>query len=158
MEVLVYGALCAEGEERACAYMLLAAAVQEVYGISTLPEIDRKIGGKPFFPTRPDICFNLSHSHGAAVCAIYDRPIGVDIEKVRPAPKRLAGTMEDREFFRLWTQKEATVKQMGKGVGALLRPFDPNPLCRTNEDLLPGWIISVCPHEPAEIRFLRWKD
>lgn len=155
MDVSVYGALCSEGEERACAYRLLTIAVQELYGVFPLPNIARENGGKPYFPERRDICFNISHSHGAVVCAVHDRPIGVDIEKLRRAPKRLAGSMEDREFFRLWTAKEASVKRCGKGIGALLRDLEPDPLCCTFEDFLPGWIVTVCPSETAKIRLVR---
>lgn len=155
MDIFVYGALCAEGEEHQCAYRLLATAVQQVYGISALPEIAREDGGKPYFPKHRGIFFNISHSHGAAICAVHDHSIGVDIEKLRPAPKRLAGSMSDRDFFCLWTEKEASVKRIGKGVGALLRDFEPDPLCRTYDDLLPGWIVTICPSEAAEIRFLQ---
>lgn len=155
MDVLVYAAICAEGEEHACAYHLLSTVVQRVYGLSALPCIARERGGKPYFPDRPDICFNLSHSHGAVVCAVHNRPVGVDIEKFRSAPKRLAGGMEDRVFFYRWTAKEASVKREGKGIGALRRDFEADPLCQSSEELLPGWIVTVCPSEKVEVRFLR---
>lgn len=155
MDVLVYTALCPEGEEHSCVYQLLTTVVQQVYSLSALPDIAREDGGKPYFPVHPDICFNLSHSHGAVVCALHDRPVGVDIEKLRPAPKRLAGGMDDRAFFYRWTAKEASIKREGKGIGALLRDFEPDPLCQSSEELLPGWIITVCPSEKAEVRFLR---
>lgn len=154
MDVFVYGALCAAGAERECAYRLLSIAVEQVYRLKALPDIACETGGKPYFPDRRDICFNLSHSHGAAVCAVHDRSVGVDIEKLRRAPKRLAGEMDDLAFFRLWTAKEASVKRDGKGIGALLRGFEPDPLCRTVEDFLPGWVVTVCPSEPGEIRFI----
>ena len=49
--------------EHETAYRLLAYAVQEVHGLS-LPEIARDSHGKPFFPQRQEICFNLSHCRG----------------------------------------------------------------------------------------------
>ena len=55
--------------EHETAYRLLAYAVQEVYGLS-LPEIACDSRGKPFFPQRQEICFNLSHCRGLAVCGI----------------------------------------------------------------------------------------
>lgn len=155
MDVLVYAALCAEGEEHSCAYRLLSVVVQRVYGLSALPDVARGERGKPYFPDRPDICFNLSHSHGAVACAVHARPVGVDIEKLRPAPKRLAGGMEDRAFFCRWTAKEASVKRDGKGIAQLRRDFEPDPLCKTSEELLPGWIVTVCPSDLSEVRFLR---
>ena len=155
MRLAVYAALCPEGAEHDLAYRLLALAVEGELGLRPLPEIAREAGGKPFFPTRPEICFNLSHSHGAAVCALHDKPVGVDVEKLRPAPKRLASGMGDEAFFRLWTAREATVKRRGQGIGALLRPLEPDPLCRCVEGLLEGYVVTVCPSEDAEIGTVR---
>lgn len=155
MEVVIYVSLSPEGGERAQAYRLLELAMKQEYGLASLPAIAREIGGRPFFPDYPYICFNLSHSRGAAVCALHDKPVGVDVEKLRPAPPRLAGGMEDEAFFRLWTAKEATIKQQGKGVATLLHPMEPDPLCRCLEGLLDGYIVTVCPSEDAPVRTVR---
>ena len=141
-----------EGGERTLARRLLALALEQEFHLSPPPETAKEPGGKPFFPSRPDICFNISHSHGAAVCALHDKPVGVDIEKLRPAPRRLAGGMEDEAFFRLWTAKEATIKRQGGSVAALLRPMEPDGLCQCLEGLLEGYTVTVCPSEKAAIR------
>ena len=154
MDVFVSCAQCAAGAEHDAAWALLAALVKEIFGEKTLPVVAREQGGKPCFLERPDICFNLSHSHGAVACAVHDKPIGVDIEKLRSAPKRLAGNLSDRDFFRRWTAKEASIKRDGKGIGALLRDFEPDPLCQIFEEILPGWVMAVCSSESAEIQFL----
>ena len=65
---------------------LLAEALARERGLTGLPTIAAGANGKPFFPDRPDLQFNLSHSHGAAVCALHHLPIGVDVERLRPAP------------------------------------------------------------------------
>jgi len=79
--------------------------------------------------------FNLAHSHGTAVFAFaLDREIGVDVEFLRAdfvledarlfAPselqqlRSLSGEEKVREFFRLWTQKEALLKAAGTGFNA----------------------------------------
>ena len=149
----IYGArgLTGRGQARA----LLALAAREEWGLPSLPEIGRLPGGKPFFPDLPEVCFSLSHSHGAVVCALHHRPVGVDVERLRRAPRHLAAGMEDEAFFRLWTAKEATVKRRGLGVGALLRPFEPDPLCRCAEGLLAGYIVTVCPSEDTAVRTVR---
>ena len=157
MDILLYAAVGPSGGERELAYRLLTLALERAFHLSPLPEIARESGGKPFFPGHPDICFNLSHSHGAAVCALHDKPVGVDIEKLRPAPRRLADGMADEAFFRLWTAREATVKRRGEGVTALLRPFEPEARCRCLEGLLEGYVVTVCPSEEAAYFFLKEK-
>ena len=153
--VLVCGVICGEGRERAAARALLALALRRELGIAPLPRMERAPGGKPFFPDLPQVRFSLSHSHGAAVCAVHDREVGVDVELLRPAPRRLGAGMTDEEFFRLWTAREATVKRRGQGVAALMRGEAPDPLCRCFGDLLPGWMVAVCPSKDARVRTVR---
>lgn len=155
LDVFVYAARCDGENEHDAAYRLLAAAVKQALDWQSLPEIRREDGGKPFFPAHPDVCFNLSHSHGAVVCALHDKPVGVDIEKLRPAPRRLADGLDDASFFRLWTAKEASIKRMGLGVGSLLRPMEPDPHCQCLEGLLDGWVVTVCPAGDAAVRAAR---
>lgn len=152
MDLIIYAALGPEGTERRLARRLLALALERELGLPVLPEMALEAGGKPCFPDRPDICFNLSHSHGAAVCALHDKPVGIDVEKLRPAPRRLAEGMADEAFFRLWTAKEATIKRQGGSVAALLRPMEPDGLCQCLEGLLEGYTVTVCPSEKAAIR------
>lgn len=151
MDIILYCARCPEGGEHDAAYRLLSLVLERELGQS-MPEIAREPGGKPYFPSRPDVCFNLSHSHGAVVCAVHDKPIGVDVEKLRPAPRRLAGGMEDAAFFRFWTAKEATIKRLGLGIAALRKPLEPDARCRSLDGLLDGWIVTVCPTEDHGVR------
>ena len=154
-EILVYAALCPLGEEHRAAWELLALALERELGIPALPETERGEGGKPFFPRRPDVRFNLSHSRGAVACAVHDEEIGVDIERLRTPPKRLGRGMAPEDFFRLWTAREATVKRRGQGVAALLQGEAPDPRCRCLTGLLPGWVITVCPSVDAPVRAIR---
>ena len=144
MDLVVYGAAGREGGERALAYRLLAIALEREYGLRPLPGIARAEGGKPCFPCYPHIHFNLSHSHGAAVCALSGQPVGVDVEVLRAPPRLLAAGMEAEAFFRLWTAKEATAKMLGLGVAAL-RTLAPDRRCQCLEGFLPGCIVTVCP-------------
>lgn len=151
----MYAASCPQGQERELARRLLAWALERDCGVWPLPEMEREPGGKPWFPACPRLHFNLSHSHGGAVCAIHDKPIGVDVERLRPAPRRLAAGQGDEAFFRRWTALEATAKRQGRGLGALLGGLEPDPLCRHLDGLLPGWIVAVCPTEDAPVLTVR---
>ena len=152
---------------RAQARDLLALAVREVWGLSPLPEIARHEGGKPFFPGRKDLHFNLSHSADLALCALDGAPVGVDIQIVkewRPGlPGRVCspGELEwldaqpDRwpAFTRLWALKEARVKQSGQGLTTSIRDIRV-PLPADGPVWLdglwfgtytgPGWAAAVC--------------
>ena len=83
---------------RAQARDLLALAVHEVWGLSPLPEIARRPGGKPFFSEREDLHFNLSHSGDLALCALDGAPVGADIQIIkewRPSlPRRVCSAEE----------------------------------------------------------------
>ena len=80
--------------------------------------------GKPYIPGGPH--FSISHCKEGIAVAVNDKPIGVDIEAIRHADAELiARTMNeeeqqqihsDRDFTRLWTQKEAVVKMQGIGI------------------------------------------
>jgi len=105
------------------AYSLLTDALS-LHGFSSLHGISRAPSGKPFFPEFPHLHFNLSHTKGWCLCALSDKPVGVDIEVFRPRREglfryclteeeyaRFDGTWP--EFYRIWTLKEAWCKYTG---------------------------------------------
>jgi 4'-phosphopantetheinyl transferase len=93
--------------------------------------------GKPFLlgpPALTRLQFNLSHSDGLALVAVAcDRPVGVDLERIRPevdvpgvgrlvfsqaerhALDRVPGADRLAAFFDLWARKEAYLKCLGLG-------------------------------------------
>lgn len=94
--------------------------------------------GKPYFPTRPEFHYSISHSGEWVVCAVGAVPLGVDIQverPVRPAVFRALSAaeqaeldgLEERErlpaFFDVWCLKEAYSKAIGLGLQARFRDF-----------------------------------
>lgn len=87
-------------------------------------------GGKPFLADYPALHFNLSHTPGGVLCGLSSRPVGVDIERLRPFPDRVEErcfTLAERAWagedpvrrLTVWTRKEAAAKWTGAGLAAL---------------------------------------
>lgn len=107
---------------------------------------DKNIYGKPYLKGYPKINFNISHSNNFVVCIIDDKPIGIDVEKVKQIgykdiAKNFFTTSEynyiikpsleikqnlEKElnkFYEIWTLKESYIKCKGKGLSILLNSF-----------------------------------
>ena len=90
--------------------------------------------GRPFLLNKP-LDFNLSHSGVYVFLGIDSHKIGVDIEKHRTvkyqnfnrqfSPQELrqieSADEPQKEFFRLWSVKEAVIKADGRGMAVLSR-------------------------------------
>lgn len=88
--------------------------------------------GKPYLLNYSDVHFNISHSGKYVVCAVSDKPVGVDIQRIgeynSDVAKRVCNEKElvqienslDKasEFTKLWTQKEAVLKMHGTGIAS----------------------------------------
>ena len=135
--------------------------------------IEYEENGKPQIQ---GIFFNLSHSQDMVVCAVSEKPVGCDVEKVKEANLKIAERFfSDREvkylksfdeksrgdvFFRIWTMKESYMKMTGEGMRLALDQFefifDENVkvlrngercACFIKEYELPGYKLSVCAEE-----------
>lgn len=86
----------------------------------------RNENGKPL-PNLP-LHFNCSHSGDYVACAVSEREIGLDMERIRPVHQRMERTLTEAErqwlarlpvqardegFLRLWTLKESWIKCRG---------------------------------------------
>lgn len=126
--ILVYYSACKNFQKSRhdTAWRLLEYVISKNFGedIKTL-KLTEEPQGKPYFEDRPDISFNLSHSGEYAVCAMRTdgKPIGVDIEEIRPIPARvknryLGGYCDETEAIRRWTRRESYGKFTGEGLKA----------------------------------------
>ena len=147
--------------EPLCAYLILRRALWEQYRWRELPEIQTSSLGKPYFPAFPDVHFNLSHTTGAVLVALSDRPVGVDIERIRPVSqrtmRRLADVGTERAFFQSWVRREARAKRSGAGVGTMLAsetPLQPGERFYFL-DTFPGYVAGVATRDggpPGQVR------
>lgn len=130
--------------------MLARKAIAEWCDVSAESIVfDKTETGKPYAKGLP-VEFNISHSGDMVVCAVDERSVGIDIEKIRPinltVAKRICTDEElvylfnhtptERDFvyttdqalltrfFELWTAKEAFGKLKGIGIGELCSVAD----------------------------------
>ena len=88
--------------------------------------IERLASGQPVLADR-SACISISHCGDYVVCAVSEKPVGIDIEKVRPVKPGMAERIctaeelqyvgcDESRFFEVWTAKEAYFKMQGTGI------------------------------------------
>lgn len=164
----------ADDKKRTVAGEMLARKVIAEWCGATPKNItfDKKEHGKPYAKDL-NVEFNISHSGAIVVCAVDDKPIGIDIERIRPIDLKVVKhicmdneinylfghvpTEKDfkyttdvkilTRFFEFWTKKEAYGKCIGDGL-----------LCKVKEDScsvntfydIPDYIMSICTHNSEQ--------
>lgn len=110
-------------------YLMLLYGLRECFGIASAG-IAYGEYGKPYFPDYPNIHFNISHCDKGCAVVIANRPVGVDIQDVRPfswdIARRVCCEQEleeleqsqdwDRLFTWMWAVKESVGKMWGNGI------------------------------------------
>jgi len=120
--------------------VLIRTMVYRVKGIKKDKlEFQENAYGKPALLNHSDIHFNISHSVDWVVCALDNKPVGIDIEKIKETDfgiaKKFFSKSEFDEltiktgndklsfFYNLWTMKESYIKALGKGFSKSLGTF-----------------------------------
>jgi 4'-phosphopantetheinyl transferase len=105
--------------------------------------ISRNVYGKPYLTNKSNFHFNVSHSGKWSVCAVGDRPLGIDIELIDRINMKTAEKIAERFFSKeeceelflrdykdrlayfceIWTLKESFLKALGKGLTNPLNSF-----------------------------------
>ena len=123
--------------------VLTKRAILELSGGRETPALVKGENGKPYCLNYP-YHFNISHSEKYTVVAVSDRPIGVDVEVIRPfSASAAAKFITDQEkdyivlddnpdkrnerFFKLWCAKEAYLKFIGTGLKGGIKTLSLTP-------------------------------
>jgi 4'-phosphopantetheinyl transferase len=112
--------------------------------------------GRPVLPGR--VSFSVAHTGGLALYAVArDIEVGIDVERIDPArasllvadaflsaaeSERLRTCRDDvraREFFRIWTRREALIKARGTGW------FDESSSAEAEGETSSGWWLRELP-------------
>ncbi len=97
-------------------------------------QIEQGKYGKPILKGYVGLHYSLSHSGDWVLCGMDSKPIGVDIQQMRPYRMELAARFyheneyqrlcaitdeEDRcsQFYQMWAAKESYAKLTGRGIG-----------------------------------------
>lgn len=104
-------------DDSLCAYAALHFALHDLRDGEMLPYMAYSEHSKPYFPAHPDVSFSLSHSGGCVLVGVHDRPLGVDIERLRPVRaerlRRVLGAETELDFWQSWTEYESRCKRRG---------------------------------------------
>ena len=88
--------------------------------------IDRLPSGQPVLADS-SVFISIAHCEDFVACAVSEKPVGIDIEKIKPVKQGMAEKVctpeeqqfvqgDDARFFEVWTAKEAYFKMLGTGI------------------------------------------
>ena len=128
--------------------------------------IARTDRGKPYLISHPSVHLSVSHSGDYWVCAIGDKPVGIDLQRhtdvrrmalarrfFHPDETTYLQETDCADFFRIWAAKESFVKCTGTGIAGQFAAFSvirnggiaaPDGYTLTEFPFLPGYTLFLC--------------
>lgn len=121
--------------------ILIRTIINEDLGVrNKYIKFEKNQYGKPYLKKYPKFNFNISHSGDFVLCATDNKPIGIDIEKIKyikyeDIAKRFFTIsefdyivkddpdMQLSKFYEIWTLKESYIKCSGQGLTIPLESF-----------------------------------
>ena len=138
--IYIYATRIQNGDQHGTAELLLNRSLEQCTDVQTPVRYHRNEHGKPYLTDKPEIYVNWSHSGDYVICAVADREVGIDLQKMDREPKenliRKVLTKEEQEFYgsvleserkrlfyQYWSVKESFLKAIGTGFYTSLKTF-----------------------------------
>lgn len=130
----------------------------KAYGINNNYDIKRSKNGKPYI--EEEIYFSLSHTDAFTVCAVSDKNIGIDAERLRHVKNkekillRFTGeeykNLSDEAFLKKWTEIESRIKYFGEKLSTFSKKETEEKFVTTFK--IDEYIVSVCSDNEEDIK------
>lgn len=108
--------------------------------------------GKPYLASC-DLFFNLSHCRDMVVCAVFDREVGIDIQKIDYRKRvinrvctraEVASIKTPEDFTRMWVLKESFAKCDGTGLSYGLKNINTESLKDYEVFKIGDFLVATC--------------
>lgn len=130
------------------------AFLNEVFDACDVKDRSLRYGeyGKPYLVSG-ELFFNLSHCENMMACAVSEREVGVDIQKICYKPRVLKRVCSDKEadaiktaedFTRMWVLKESFAKCDGRGLSYGFKDIDIKSLKKTETWRYGDFLVAAC--------------
>ncbi len=137
----IYAAEIQDKDQHGTAERLLNRSLEQCARLQTPVRYYRNAHGKPYLTDTPELYVNWSHSGDYVICAVTDREVGIDLQKMDREPgerlfrkaltdterkdcDRMAPEERKRRFYEYWSVKESFLKALGTGFYTSLARFE----------------------------------
>ena len=138
--IYIYAMRIQNGDQHGTAELLLNRSLEQCTDVQTPARYHRNEHGKPYLTETPEIYVNWSHSGDYVICAVADREVGIDLQKMDREPKEnlirkvltkeeqdfygsVSESEKNRLFYQYWSVKESFLKALGTGFYTSLHTF-----------------------------------